>query len=117
MRRTLAEDKSMVLGLTTVICIVAFVICAFILRMRMHRLSAAYETRMKTLAAAEAVLLQQDNIDRVHHEMQAVINDTKVMRRNAILFRLLWPQEYDRAFYAGQRLIAQYTRLVALTTR
>lgn len=83
----------------------------------MHRMSAAYEARMKTLAAAEAALLEQGSIDRVHDEMQAVINNTKVMRRNAMLFRLLWPEEYDRAFYAGQRLIAQYTRLVALTSR
>lgn len=72
---------------------------------------------MKTLAAAEAALLQQGDIDTVHNEMQAVINNTKVMRKNSMLFRLLWPEEYDRAFYSGQRLIAQYTRLVALTSR
>jgi hypothetical protein len=39
------------------------------------------------------------------------------MRRNALLFRLLWPHEYDRTFYAGERLIAQSSRLLALALR
>lgn len=80
----------------------------------MHRLSAAYEARMKTLAAAEAVLLEQGDVTAVEREMRAVAKNAAVMRSNAMLFRLLWPEEYDRAFYAGQRLIAQYTRIVAL---
>ena len=80
----------------------------------MHRMSAAYETRIKTLAAAEAVLLAQGDATNVEREMQSVVKDSKVMRRNAVLFRSLWPHEYDRAFYSGQRLIAQYTRIVAL---
>jgi hypothetical protein len=104
----------MIVGLTTIVCIVVFVVCAFVLRARMHHLSAAYEARMKTLAAAEAVLLQQDDVTTVEREMRAVTKNAAVMRRNAVLFRLLWPEEYDRAFYSGQRLIAQYTRIVAL---
>jgi hypothetical protein len=83
----------------------------------MHHLSAAYEARMKTLAAAEAVLLAQADVAGVERELQSVVKDTDVMRRNAVLFRLLWPHEYDRAFYSGQRLIAQYSRIVALSMR
>lgn len=83
----------------------------------MHRLSAAYETRMKTLEAAEAVLLARGDVTIVESEMQSVVRDAHVMRRNALLFRSLWPHEYDKAFYAGQRLIAQYSRIVALTSR
>jgi hypothetical protein len=45
------------------------------------------------------------------------VKNTTVMRRNAILFRLLWPEEYDRAFYSGQRLIAQCSRIVTLASR
>lgn len=107
----------MFLGVTTVICIAVFVVCAFVLRARMHRLSAAYETRMKTLEAAEAVLLARGDVTIVESEMQSVVRDAHVMRRNALLFRSLWPHEYDKAFYAGQRLIAQYSRIVALTSR
>lgn len=107
----------MFVGVTTIVCIVVFVICAFLLRVRMHRLSAVYEARMKTLAAAEAVLLEQGDVSAVERELHSVKKDTTVMRRNAMLFRLLWPEEYDRAFYAGQRLIAQYSRIVALASR
>jgi hypothetical protein len=87
------------------------------LRTRMHRLSAAYEARIKTLAAAETVLWAQNDVSHVERELQSVVKDANVMRRNAVLFRTLWPDEYDRAFYAGQRLIAQCTRIVALAAR
>jgi hypothetical protein len=107
----------MFVGVTTVVCIVAFVVSAFALRVRMHRLSAVYEAKIKTLAAAEAVFLQQGDVEAVEREMQHVVKNTRVMRQNAVLFRLLWPEEYDRAFYSGQRLIAQYSRIVALTSR
>jgi Tfp pilus assembly protein PilX len=107
----------MFVGLTTVVCIAVFVVSAFALRIRMHRLSAVYEARIKTLAAAEAVLLEQGDINGVQLELESVVKNTTVMRRNAMLFRLLWPEEYDRAFYTGQRLIAQYTRIVALGSR
>jgi hypothetical protein len=69
------------------------------------------------LAAAEAVLLEQGDVHAVERELQHVVKNAKVMRQNAVLFRLLWPEEYDRAFYSGQRLIAQYSRIVALTSR
>lgn len=105
----------MFLGLTTIVCIVVFVVSAFALRVRMHRLSAVYEAHIKTLAAAEAVLLEQRDLGAVERELQSIVRNTNVMRRNAILFRSLWPDEYDRAFYSGQRLIAQYSRIVALS--
>lgn len=107
----------MILGLTTVVCIAVFVVCAFVLRSRMHGLSAAYEARIKTLAAADAVLMAQNDVSHVERELRSVVKDANVMRRNAVLFRTLWPDEYDRAFYAGQRLIAQCTRIVALSSR
>ena len=106
----------MLLGLTMVVCIAVFVICAFLLRARMHRLSVAYEARMKTLQAAEAVLLQQREIESVETELRCAAKDAEVMRRNAALFRLLWPHEYDRAYYTGQRFIAQCRRIVTLTS-
>lgn len=99
-----------------VVCIAVFVITALALRVRMHRLSVAYEARMKTLQAAEAVLLQQRDIASVESELRDAAKDAEVMRRNAALFRLLWPHEYDRAFYSGQRFIAQCTRIVTLAS-
>jgi Tfp pilus assembly protein PilX len=106
----------MVFGLTMVVCVAVFVVCAFALRARMHRLSVTYEARMKTLQAAEAVLLQQRDIASVETELRTASKDAEVMRRNAALFRLLWPHEYDRAFYSGQRFIAQCSRIVTLAS-
>jgi hypothetical protein len=106
----------MILGLATIVCIAVFVASAFALRARMHHLSAAYEARAKTLAAAEQVLMATD-VAAIERELQSVVKDSKVMRSNAVLFRTLWPDEYDRAFYAGQRLIAQCSRIVTLSSR
>jgi hypothetical protein len=110
----------MVLGIAAIVCIVVFVVCAFILRSQMHRLSASYEAQMKALHAAELVLLEQrrrPNIACIEVDMRIVAQTSSVMRRNAGLFRLLWPHEYDRAFYAGERLIALSSRVLALSSR
>lgn len=106
----------MLLGVAMVVCIAVFVTCAFVLRARMHRLSVAYETRMKTLEAAEAVLVRQRDLAALEAELKNAAKDAEVMRRNAALFRLLWPHEYDRAFYTGQRFIAQCSRVVTLAS-
>ena len=106
----------MLLGLAMVVCVAVFVISAFLLRARMHRLSVAYEARMKTLEAADVVLMHQREIAAFEAELRDAANDAEVMRRNAALFRLLWPHEYDRAFYTGQRFIAQCSRVVTLAS-
>ncbi len=108
----------MVLDIAAIVCIVAFVICAFVLRARMHHLSAVYEAQTKALQAAELVLREQrPNLESIELQMQNVRRRSHIMRRNAMLFRLLWPHEYDAAFYAGERLIAQSSRLLTLASR
>ena len=106
----------MLIGVAMVVCIAVFVISAFALRARMHRLSVTYEARMKTLEAAEAVLVRQRDVVALETELQNAAKDAEVMRRNAGLFRLLWPHEYDRAFYTGQRFIAQCSRVITLAS-
>lgn len=86
----------------------------------MHRLSALYEAQTKALLAAELVLLDggsQPDVQALERRIAAATRHARVMRRNAALFRLLWPEEYDRAFYSAQRLIAQSSRLAALSSR
>jgi hypothetical protein len=86
----------------------------------MCTLYAIYEAQMKAMHAAEVVLLSEGtepNVSAIERDIREAAVNAKVMRRNAALFRLLWPHEYDRAFYAGERLIAQSTRLLALTSR
>jgi len=106
------------MGIATIVCIVAFVTCAFVLRARMHHLSATYEAQTKALQAAELVLREERlNLERIEMQMRSVRRRSHVMRRNAVLFRLLWPHEYDAAFYAGERLIAQSSRILTLASR
>ena len=108
------------LSVVAVFCIVAFVVCAFALRARMSRLHVLYETQTKTLQAAELVLLQSGggpDVERIEREIHAAVQNAHVMRKNAALFRLLWPAEYESAFFAGERLIAQASRVVALSGR
>jgi|SRR5579884_1897128 len=110
----------MFLGLAAIACIVVFVVCAFLLRTRMSALCAIYEARTKAMTAAEAVLLtqgKQPNVDDIERGIFEATMNANVMRQNAMLFRLLWPHEYDRAFYAGERLIAQSSRLLALASQ
>lgn len=110
----------MFLGLVSIACIVVFVVCAFLLRERMRTLCAIYEAQTKAMMAAEAVLLsqgKQPNVGALERDVREAAVNAAVMRRNAMLFRTLWPHEYDTAFYAGERLIAQSSRLLALTER
>jgi hypothetical protein len=110
----------MALGIATIVCIVAFVVSAFALRLRMYRLSAVYEAQTKALLAAEFALQAggaQPDTRALEQHIAKAARHARVMRRNAMLFRLLWPEEYDRAFYAAQRLIAQSSRLAALSSR
>jgi hypothetical protein len=110
----------MFLGLISIACIVLFVICAFLLRERMRTLSAVYEAQMKAMMAAELVLLnegRQPNLGALERDIREAATNAAVMRRNAVLFRTLWPEEYDSASYAGERLIAQSSRLLALASR
>jgi hypothetical protein len=110
----------MLLGLVSIACIVIFVVCAFLLRERMCTLLAIYEAQTKAMMAAEVVLLsegKQPNVRALEHDIREAATNAAVMRRNALLFRLLWPHEYDRTFYAGERLIAQSSRLLALALR
>jgi 2-iminoacetate synthase ThiH len=110
----------MFIGISSIACIVIFVVCAFLLRERMSTLCAIYEAQSKAMHAAEIVLLSQGtrpNVQQIERDVREAAANSQVMRRNAGLFRLLWPNEYDRAFYAGERLIAQSSRLLALTTR
>jgi hypothetical protein len=110
----------MFVGLLSIICIVVFVVCAFLLRERMSTLGEIYEAQTKAMMAAEMVLIsqgKQPNVNALERDMREAATNAAVMRRNAGLFRLLWPHEYDRAFYAGERLIAQSSRLLALTSR
>ena len=110
----------MFVGLLSIACIVVFAVCAFALRERMCTLCAIYEAQTKAIHAAEIVLLsqgKQPNLEQVERDIREATSNARVMRANAGLFRLLWPHEYDRAFYAGERVIAQSSRLPALTTR
>lgn len=110
----------MLLGIATIVCIVVFVICAFALRYRMHTLSAVYEAETKALFAAELAVREGGmplDPRRLERGVREAARHARVMRANAVLFRLLWPQEYDRAFYAAQRLLAQSTHLASLGSR
>lgn len=101
-------------------CVLVFILCAFMLRARMRHLHAIYETRMRTLIAAELVLLNeglQPDIDGVERELEEAAGNCAVMKRHETLFRLLWPHEFDCAFYSGQRVVAQASRVAALTKR
>ena len=82
----------------------------------MQRLAAVYEARTKVLLAVE---LTQEQIDAAALELEIAraSQNSRVMRRHEELFRLLWPQEYDRAFYGAQRFIAQSSRTIALRSR
>lgn len=111
-----AEYDRMLVGVTMVVCITVFVVSAFALRARMHRLSVTYEARVKTLQAADAVLIHQRDVAALETELRNAAKEAAVMRRNAGLFRLLWPHEYDRAFYTGQRFIAQCSRVITLAS-
>lgn len=110
----------MVLGITTIVCIAVFVVSAFALRYRMHELSAIYEAETAALLAAEVVLLDggaPPDVREIERKIRSAAEHSRVMRRNAALFRLLWPEEYDRTFRAAQRLIAQSSRMAALASR
>ncbi|HEV3153522.1 MAG TPA: hypothetical protein VGZ02_06950 [Candidatus Baltobacteraceae bacterium] len=104
----------------TAVCVVAFIGVAFVLRGRMKRLHAVYETRLHTLLAAEIVLLHEGrspDVDDIEREIRQAVQNSAVMKKNAQLFRLLWPSEFDKAFYSGERVIAQASRIVALAGR
>jgi len=110
----------MVLGVATIVCIVAFVICAFLVRWQLHALSVVYETRMKTLHAAEIAMLGahgRPDFSEIERHIENAAESSAVLRKHAVLFRLLWPHEYERAFYAGERFIAQASRIAALGSR
>lgn len=96
----------MFLALTTIAGIVVFVITAFALRSRMRRAAAIYEARTKTLQSADAVLAALDAC-ALEREICEAAQTSSVMRSNQMLFRTLWPQEFDAAYYGAQRFIAQ----------
>jgi hypothetical protein len=110
----------MFLALTTLVCIVAFAICALLLKQAFRRMLARYAELQERLTAHESALLvraQDQTFERVHREIDAIADERRVLQRNIALFRFLFPAEYDRAVYAGDRIIAQYRRLIALSTR
>lgn len=109
----------MILSSAAALCIVAFVSCAFVLRARMIRLHEVYETRIHALHEAERSIAAQvyPSADDLEAQIRGAAGNAAVMRKNATLFRLLWPREYDSAFYAGERLIAQASRVAALSSR
>jgi len=101
-------------------CVVAFVAAAFLLRARMRRLHAVYQIRLQTLLAAEIVLLHEGKVPDtalLERQIADAVKNSGVMRRNAPLFRLLWPEEFDRALYTGERVVAQGSRVSALAKR
>jgi len=115
-----AEYPHMGLGVTAGACVVVFVAAAFLLRARMRRLHVIYQTRLHTLLAAELALLHEGaspDTASLERQIAEAIKNANVMRKHAPLFRLLWPDEFDRALYTGERLIAQASRMSALTER
>jgi hypothetical protein len=110
----------MALGLISIACVVIFVACAFLLRRRMESLGYVYEAQLKAMAAAELVLLSDGNrlnMREIERDSREAAANAAVMRKHKTLFRLLWPHEYDRAYYSGERLIAQSRRLLAISSR
>jgi hypothetical protein len=99
----------MFLSLLTLVCATAFIACTILLRIRMHRLSVVYESRMRSHADADIARLEREIADAARH--------AKVMQRNEMLFRLLWPHEYDRALSAAQHYIARTSSAIAIATR
>ncbi len=96
----------MVFALVTIISVIVFVAAAFALRMRMSELNALYETRTKTLQMADAAWELLDGA-LVERELDEAVENVAVMQRNRVLFRTLWPSEYDATFFNAQRFIAQ----------
>lgn len=110
----------MILTVIAMACVIAFVAIAFLLRARMSRLNVLYETRLHTLMAAEIVLLHEGrapNVADVERQIRDAVQTSSVMRKNASLFRSLWPEEFDGAFYGAQRVIAQGGRILTLSER
>ncbi len=110
----------MILDSAAALCILAFAACAFVLRAQMLHLRRLYEVRTQALLEAEVAIAAArvyPNVQYVEAQIHSAARNASVMKKNALLFRLLWPQEYDGAFYAGERLIAQASRLSALSDR